>query len=95
VGPREIKAVRERLKLSQVDLARLIGVEARSVHRWESGKAEAGTTPCMLLAAFRDLLDDERRGETAAKLAKRFGEAGGLYSLLIYLIERESEDDDG
>jgi len=35
--PAELKETRESLRLSQVDLARALGVAANTVNRWEAG----------------------------------------------------------
>ncbi len=35
-----IKAYREKHELSQEDLARMLGVTAMTVHRWENGKSK-------------------------------------------------------
>jgi len=37
ITPKEIKALRKRLKLSQEALAHLIGVTFQTVNRWETG----------------------------------------------------------
>lgn len=35
--PEELRAAREALRLSQIDLARRLGVAANTVNRWEAG----------------------------------------------------------
>ena len=38
---KEIKVIRERLGLTQVDFAVLVGVRGETIHRWETGKHKA------------------------------------------------------
>ena len=40
VSRTEIKALRKKLKLTQEDMARLLGVRVRQVARWESGDSK-------------------------------------------------------
>lgn len=65
ITPEGIKALRDRLTLSQADLARLLGVDVATVSRWERGETaprrRAAQTLARLMAGQRDL--------TAAQLA--------------------------
>lgn len=77
-GP-EIKAARERAKLTQAQLASRIGVGLRTVGNWERGE----TVPKNRMAALEALLlpnDDPLRGasdaELLAEVARRFAQHG-------------------
>lgn len=51
----EIRAIRERFELTQVDLARLLRLGANTVSRWESGRNVQTAAMDMLLRMIRDL----------------------------------------
>jgi putative zinc finger/helix-turn-helix YgiT family protein len=51
----EIRSLRERFKLTQADLARLLRLGANSVSRWESGRNVQTAAMDMLLRLIRDL----------------------------------------
>jgi putative zinc finger/helix-turn-helix YgiT family protein len=51
----EIRAIRERFELTQVDLARLLRLGANTVSRWESGRNVQTAAMDMLLRLIRDL----------------------------------------
>lgn len=48
--PVELVAWRTRMKMSQADLARALGVNTQTVARWEQGKTERGIPPYLHLA---------------------------------------------
>ena len=51
----EIRAIRERFELTQVDLARLLRLSANTVSRWESGRNVQTAAMELLLRRRRDL----------------------------------------
>ncbi len=51
----EIRALRERFDLNQVDLARLLRLGANTISRWESGRNVQTAAMDMLLRLIRDL----------------------------------------
>jgi putative zinc finger/helix-turn-helix YgiT family protein len=51
----EIRALRERLDLTQADLARLLRLGANTVSRWESGRNVQTAAMDILLRIVRDL----------------------------------------
>jgi len=51
----EIRAIRERFKLNQAELARLLRLGANTVSRWESGRNVQTAAMNMLLRLIRDL----------------------------------------
>jgi putative zinc finger/helix-turn-helix YgiT family protein len=51
----EIRAIRERFKLTQADLARLLRLGANTISRWESGRNVQTAAMDILLRMIRDL----------------------------------------
>ena len=95
----DIRAFRERLGLSQTDFANLLGVDARSVRRWESGQGTpTGAALAVLNGLHQAMEAEERKGNQASLLAIIAGAAavGGLafllYKLLTFLAEEENDD---
>jgi repressor LexA len=57
--PSELKAIRERLGISQEELAASLGVHRVSVARWEAGMRKI---PSMLTLAIKALESERRKG---------------------------------
>ena len=72
--PREVKALRERLGLSNIKLAALLGVTRQAVYGWESD--EIGPMSLGPAALMLKLLEAERRGRVS-----------GVYALLRELAK--------
>ena len=64
--PQQIKAIRAALKLTQVDLGRLLGVSGNTVARWERGLM---TPPGNLLDLALRTVEAEERGRAAKKIS--------------------------
>lgn len=85
---RDVEALRRRLGMNRGQFARLLGVDSRTVFRWESsdgpnprGSAEA------VMTAIREKLDADPRA--AKKVVKFLGGAaavGGLAYVLLKLL---------
>lgn len=67
LAPEEIRSVRERYGLSQVELERMLGLGAKTVVRWERGTVRQSQAADLLL---RIVAEDRRR---AARLAAGAG----------------------
>ena len=65
IGPRSIRAQRKRLKLTQAQYAKLIGVSAPTVLAWEKGKAEPRREKLTALIGVRKV--------TRAEVRRRLG----------------------
>jgi len=63
---KELRARREALGLSQEALARKVGISARTIHRWETGKLKTGSNPVIQRAVSQTLarLEAGRREES-------------------------------
>lgn len=57
--PGELKAVREKLKLTQAQLAKALGVDRVTVARWETGLRKL---PPMLALAIKGFRSELRKG---------------------------------
>ena len=55
LAPDEIRAIRERLGLTQTELARLLRLSANTVARWEAGRNVQTTPLDLLLRMLRDV----------------------------------------
>ena len=56
---REIRFLRKRMDWTQADLARLIGVDAQTVARWEKGESRVpGPADRIIRVAYREFADD-------------------------------------
>ncbi|WP_234265224.1 helix-turn-helix domain-containing protein [Hydrogenophaga sp. NFH-34] len=64
-GPAQFAALREKLDLSQAEMAKLLGCSALSVARWESGKAAPRAAQLQSIAAVRGI----GKREAAKRLA--------------------------
>jgi transcriptional regulator with XRE-family HTH domain len=51
-----VKWVRESLTMDQLEFARFIGSDVRTVRRWEEGLAKPSGTACMIIASLENIL---------------------------------------
>jgi transcriptional regulator with XRE-family HTH domain len=96
---RDVRRLRDRLGLSQTQFARLVGVDVRSVLRWESGEGPRpkGSAAAVLSGIREKLEGDPRRAKKVIELLAGAAAVGGLAYLLVKLLgsaaERGEEDD--
>lgn len=90
-----VQALRERLGLSQVEFARLIGATERSVRGWEAGERAPQGSSLAVLAGIQSALDDARTrdlGDRMVDALQRAATGGGLahliYRMLLLYTER-------
>lgn len=84
----DVTALRQRLGVSRKQLARLVGVDVRTVIRWESddGPRPKGASAAVL-TAIRERLDGDPDGaERLAKFLVGAAAVGGLAYLLVKLL---------
>lgn len=97
---REILALRKRLGLNQSQFARLVGVDVRSVIRWESsdGPRPKGSAEAVMTGIREKLEGDPRNAKKVIKLLTGAAAVGGLAYLLVKLLgsaaKAGSEPDD-
>jgi len=85
----DFRRMRERLNLNKKQFALLVGVDVRSVHRWESGAYKpTGTAKSLLVALWNTLgkLDDDERIRKLNADIERALEYGGLQSFIEKLL---------
>lgn len=88
----EVRALRSTLEMSQSEFARLIGVDQRTVARWESGNSNSrpsGASEQILSALNQKLIVDASRAEAHAlkKFLTGTVAVGGLAYLLMKLLD--------
>ncbi len=86
--PSEIRSLRNRFKLDQADFARLVGVNTRTVHRWELGDAvPTGAASAVLLAVDEKLRKDPSQADEIIAFLVSASAIGGLAYVLIRLLD--------
>jgi transcriptional regulator with XRE-family HTH domain len=89
VNDAEIKALRERFGVDRAAFARMLGVDTRTVFRWESGESEASGSALAILVAFREALKTDD-ANAIVEFVKDAVAIGGLSYLLLKLLKGES-----
>jgi len=82
VTAKEVLTVRDRLGLSQAQLAQLLGVHPLTVSKWERSLLTPSTHQQTLLQSFRRAAKKPAIGETIAAVLVTAGVAVALYALL-------------
>jgi|GEM_PF-5767906 len=59
VTPEDFKAEREKMRLSQIDLAERLGVTATTIYRWENGLAPISKTVVLAMRQIKAELRKE------------------------------------
>lgn len=93
----DVERLRERLKMSRPQFAKLCGVDARTVHRWETpgGPRPTGAAHAVM-AAIQEKLDADPK--SAARIIKFLAGAaavGGLAYVLLKLLGRVGNNGSG
>jgi len=78
----EVAAARRHLGLSQAELAQVIGVQAVTVGRWESGRGAPGPWYRAVLRRMAGAPQAGRAGMDAAEVLAEFGPVGALWVFL-------------
>lgn len=93
----EILDLRTRLNLGQAEFAKLVGVDVRTVSRWETGAAKPTGAAEAVLNAVREKLKSAKSPDAANDLIAFIVGAvaiGGLAYLLVKLLDSATEDND-
>lgn len=86
--PSTIQGLRRQLGLGQPGFARLVGVDARTVARWEAGTARpTGASEAVLSAMTEKLRRDPADAEDVIAFLAGAAAIGGLAYLLIKLLD--------
>lgn len=84
----EVRALRGRLGMDPQGFARLVGVDLRTVQRWESGKVQpSGAAEAVILGVREKLEKDPDGADMAIKFIVGAAAVGGLAYLLIKLLD--------
>lgn len=87
-NPDDVKSMRRRLNLSQAEFAKLLGVDVRSVSRWENGESKPTGAAEAVMAGLKEKLD--RDPDSTQKIVSAIAAAvaiGGLAYLIIKLFD--------
>lgn len=89
-------AIRNRLELSRPEFARLVGVDTRTVYRWENGESKPSGSAEAVLLGIDQALKAPPDGLTSALTAiGAMAAVGGLGFLIYKLIELLAKSDSG
>ena len=83
-----IRSIRERLGLTQEQLARLLGVHPLTVSKWERGLLQPTAHQEELLRSFRVASRDEEASEQIRKALAAAGTILALYLLLKAALKK-------
>ena len=85
MSPADVLALRVRIGLGPAAFGALVGVDARTALRWESGATEPTGAAERVLAALAVALRDDADGRIA-EILRSAASVGGLSYLLVYLL---------
>jgi hypothetical protein len=88
VNPADVLALRTRIGLAPAAFGALIGVDARTVLRWESGATVPTGAAERVLAALCVVLREDADGRIA-EILRSAASVGGLSYLLVYLLRSQ------
>src|SRR5437870_3251656 len=81
---KQVKQLREQLKLGIGEFARLAGVDPRTVYRWEAGEAEpSGASEAVLNGLREKLRKDPDQTESISSFLMGAAAIGGLGYLIV------------
>jgi transcriptional regulator with XRE-family HTH domain len=87
--------LRARLQLTQVEFARLVGADVRSVARWEASKAKPSGGSRAVVTVFEYFLENRPELEAEFRhLLAGYARLGGLAYMLSDLLNRAFTDGD-
>lgn len=91
----QVAEIREKLALSRPEFAKLLGVDVRTVYRWESGDSvPSGSAEAVLAGVNQALVSRSDKAASALSAIGAMAAAGGLAFLIYKLIELLAQSDD-
>lgn len=85
-------ALRRRFGVDRTEFARILGVDARSVARWEAGHAQPSGSSEAVLNALREQLDsDPANAERVVEFVVKAAAIGGLAYLMVKLLKSATQ----
>lgn len=91
-----VRRMRTRLNLSQTNLAKLLGVDVRSVNRWENGESRPTSSAEAILNGIKEKLESDP--DSADQILRTIGAAvaiGGLAYLILKLLDELTSSERG
>ncbi len=85
--PEEIAALRGALGLDRSAFARIVGVDTRSVYRWEMGEVQASGAALAVLRGFAEVMKGSGGPALRARVERVAGLGCGLALLLVELFD--------
>jgi DNA-binding XRE family transcriptional regulator len=90
-NPGQIRQLRERLTMDQSAFAKLVGVDGRTVARWESNRAQPTGAAEAVMNGLRETLDSDPADEAGIiKFIVATAAVGGLAYLLVKLLTKRN-----
>ncbi len=83
----QIRNLRKQLKMNEVEFARLLNVDGRSVSNWEKGKTAPNASAVAIMRAFNELFDRSGVVPRIVNYISSKSEFGGLSYFLFSLME--------
>lgn len=85
----DVIELRELLDMNRAEFASILGVDSRTIARWEDGHAGPTGTSRAVLAAFREVLTRRSPDNVMAvqETLRSAEKVGGLVYLLVYLLD--------
>ena len=92
----EVLALRQRLRMNRTEFARLCGVDARTVSRWETegGPRPTGAAAAVMTAIGEKLDADPSNAKRVIKFLGTAAAVGGLAYVLLKLLGKVSSSGD-
>lgn len=89
----EIRALRKRLGLDRSAFARLVGVDARTVSRWESekGPRPKGAAAAVVTGIREQLEGDPKSAKKVVRTLAGAAAVGGLAYLMVKLLKKAAD----
>lgn len=92
----EIRSLREQLRMDYPAFAKMLGVDVRSVTRWESGSSKpSGAAEALLIGLKEKLNKDPSQADSVIGFIAGAVAVGGLAYLLIKLLDTLTKENDG
>jgi len=89
----DIRRLRQRFGLEAADFAKLLGVDVRTIYRWESGSAQPSGAAEAVMNGLREKLQKDPSGADAViKFLVGAAAVGGLAYLIVKLLDSVTGD---
>lgn len=84
----EVTALRDRLGVDRPTFARIVGVDTRTVFRWEAGDVTpSGAAEAVITGLREKIAEGHEIAEQVVKFVVKTSDVGGLAYLLVKLLD--------